>query len=74
LKDSVEEFDGDGGTGFLFDAYEPSALLKAVDRALQTYNQKERWGAAMRNAMSADFSWKRSAEAYIRVFRGETVD
>jgi starch synthase len=74
LRDSVEEFDGDGGTGFLFDAYEPSALLKAVDRAVQTYNQKERWGAAMRNAMSADFSWKRSAEAYIRVFRGETVD
>lgn len=71
LKDSVEEFDGGEGTGFLFEAYEPSALLAAVDRALEAYSHKEQWRRLMQNAMSADFSWKRSAEAYIRVFRGE---
>ena len=71
LKDSVDEFDGGGGTGFLFDTYEPSALLAAVDRALDAYRQKEQWGKLLRNAMCADFSWKRSAEAYIRVFRGD---
>jgi len=74
LKDSVEDFDGQAGTGFLFDAYEPSALLAAVDRALHAYQEKELWRALMRNAMSADFSWKRSAEAYIRVFRGDAID
>ena len=71
LKDSVSEFDGSAGTGFVFEAYEPSALLAAVDRALGAYRQKDAWTALMRNAMAADFSWRRSAEAYVGVFRGD---
>ena len=30
------------GTGFVFDAYEPQALLEAIDRALQAFPRTDR--------------------------------
>ena len=71
LKDSIEEFDPatGSGTGFLFVPYEGRALLAAVDRALSFYPVKEKWTALMRNAMSADFSWDRSARSYLDLYR-----
>ena len=75
LKDSVQEYDpaAHTGTGFVFERYEPAALLAAVDRALACYRQPDHWAAVMRNAMQADFSWTRSAHEYVRVFRGEPL-
>jgi 1,4-alpha-glucan branching enzyme len=66
LKDSVREFDPSTGegTGFLFEPYQGSALLGALDRALSTYARPEQWDRLIRNAMAADFSWPRSAAAY----------
>ena len=66
----IEEFDPatGSGTGFLFVPYEGRALLAAVDRALSFYPVKEKWTALMRNAMSADFSWDRSARSYLDLY------
>jgi starch synthase len=73
LKDSVQEFDPatGAGTGFVFEPYEPAALLAAIDRALSVYRQQGSWGSLMQNAMSADFSWTHSAAEYLRLFRGQ---
>jgi len=73
LKDSVREFDGSSGTGFIFEDYEVSALLAAIDRALTAYPRKDQWRRVMENGMAADFSWTHSAEKYLRVFRGEAT-
>jgi 1,4-alpha-glucan branching enzyme len=75
LKDSVAEFDpADGsGTGFVFEAYEGSALLAAVDRALAAFDCPRYWAALMKNAMSADYSWDHSARAYESVYRNRTT-
>ena len=73
LKDSVQEFDGSVGTGFVFELYEPSALLTAIDRALAAYGRKDQWHRLMQNGMAADFSWTHSAEEYLRVFRGDAA-
>jgi starch synthase len=72
LKDSVDEFHPEHGhgNGFLFDAYEPAPLLAAVTRALSTYSNGGRpWEVLVANAMSADFSWARSAQGYLDVYR-----
>jgi starch synthase len=75
LKDSVKEFDAAActGTGFVFEPYEPAALIAAVDRALSTYARKKDWAVLMQNGMRADFSWTHSAQEYVRVFRGEAA-
>jgi starch synthase len=67
LKDTVEDYndnDNRAGTGFVFERYEPPALLEAIDRALRAYQDKRAWTALRRRAMSVDFSWERSAAAY----------
>ncbi|HEV3334136.1 MAG TPA: glycogen synthase GlgA [Bryobacteraceae bacterium] len=71
LKDSVTEFDpvSGSGTGFVFDAYEGSELLAALDRALGAFGCPKHWAALMRNAMNADYSWEHSAREYEKVYR-----
>ncbi len=71
LKDSVTDFDPAAGTGngFVFEAYERAALLAAVDRALGTFRQKDLWARLIDNAMSADYSWSRSAGEYLDLYR-----
>ncbi|MGB9457324.1 MAG: glycogen synthase GlgA [Bryobacteraceae bacterium] len=70
LKDSIEEFDPAAGTGngFVFDAYDVSELLAALDRALATFRHRLRWAALMRSAMAADYSWGRSARGYLALY------
>ena len=70
LKDSVEEFDTVAGTGvgFVFQRYDAGALLDAVDRALGLFQRKDEWKKLMKNAMTADFSWNRSAREYVQLY------
>jgi starch synthase len=71
LKDTVEDYNAwrSAGTGFVFEAYEPQALLKTIDRALEVFSNKQSWIALQRRAMSMDFSWDRSARAYSRLYQ-----
>jgi starch synthase len=71
LKDTVEDYNAErsAGTGFVFEAYEPQALLKTIDRALEVFSNKQSWIALQRRAMSMDFSWDRSARAYSRLYQ-----
>lgn len=71
LKDSIEEFDlrTGKGTGFLFGPYLGSTFLEALDRALDLYARKPAWKTLMANAMRADFSWDRSARAYLDLYQ-----
>ena len=70
LKDSVEDFDPEQetGTGFVFEPYEPEALMAVVERALRVYGDRKAWTALRRRAMSKDFSWERSANAYSNLY------
>jgi starch synthase len=70
LRDTIEEFDPKTGrgNGFVFDNYEVRDLLEAVDRALALLNRKEEWATLVRNAMAVDFSWDRSARAYLDLY------
>ncbi|HVN88167.1 MAG TPA: glycogen synthase GlgA [Candidatus Binatia bacterium] len=69
LDDTITPFDGRTGTGFKFTDYTPSALLDCIDTALAYYRQPAKWRQLRRNAMAADFSWDRSAEQYVDLYR-----
>jgi starch synthase len=71
LVDTVEPYDeGRGtGTGFRFDTADGTGLLWALDQALAAFGQREAWTALMKRAMARDFSWDRSAEAYVELYR-----
>jgi starch synthase len=71
LADTVTEFDPArrSGTGFVFDAFTPDALLAAVRRAASTFRQPPVWKALVRNAMAEDFSWDASAREYVTLYR-----
>ncbi|NOT35074.1 MAG: glycogen synthase [Candidatus Eisenbacteria bacterium] len=70
LADTVEDFDPAtrAGTGFVFQNYESADMVAALRRAFTVYRQPHLWGQLRANGMSRDFSWRRSAEGYDRLY------
>ena len=70
LADSIHpvEEDPEKGTGFVFDEYDPEAMLAALGRAVGLYGDRRRWRAVMRRGMLQDVSWDRSAAQYEAVY------
>jgi starch synthase len=71
LADTIRDFNplSSKGTGFLFSDYTPSALQDAIKRALCVYTDMDKLSKMIINAMNMDFSWKRSAERYIELYK-----
>jgi starch synthase len=70
LVDTVTPADGNGGgTGFRFDAADGTALIWALDQALTAYKDKKAWKSLQQNGMRLDFSWERSAQAYVDLYK-----
>jgi len=72
LADTIKPWDGQQGNGFLFTEYTPEALFAALQTALKFYRQKKSWQQLVRNGMSADFSWRRSAQQYEQLYQNLT--
>ncbi len=72
LKDSITDC-GDGeGIGFTFKTYNAGDMLNAIHRALGVYRSAEDHAEVRRRAMETDFSWGKSANEYIRMYRALT--
>jgi starch synthase len=69
LADSVEEWDGGAGTGFLFAPHTPEAFAEALGRALDVFADPGSWQRLVANGMSRDFSWEARADEYRRAYR-----
>ncbi|MCS7054163.1 MAG: glycogen synthase GlgA [Ignavibacterium sp.] len=75
LADTVKDWDEenyygfDHGNGFSFYDYSGYALFKSVERAVNTFAHKDVWRKIQLNGMNCDFSWDRSAEKYIELFK-----
>lgn len=67
LADTVEDCDPENakGTGFVFEKFDPQALLITIVRAHESFRNKRDWTKLVERAMSQDFSWKNSARKYI---------
>jgi starch synthase len=70
LRDTVWPVNGrDTGTGFLFQPANAKAFLGSILEALHWFSDKGVWAALQRRAMTADFSWENSAQAYLELYR-----
>ncbi len=68
LMDSISE-DKENRTGFLFHQPERGAFLGALEQSFQQYHEPTEWSKIQKRAMQKDFSWKKSAEEYLKVYR-----
>ena len=72
LADTVEQYDektGEG-TGFMFDDLTPDSVFDTCGWAVYAYyNKKEHIAEMRKRGMKKDFSWKKSAEQYVAVYK-----
>jgi len=71
LADTIveyEPFTGEG-TGFLFNSYSATSLVKKIKEVNDLFKDKNQWQKLLNNAMSEDFSWARSAKQYLSLYR-----
>ena len=72
LKDTVAAYNPETGTGtgFSFTNYNAHDMLHVIELALQVYKAKpQAWRKLAESAMLVDFSWNKSAQAYLDIYR-----
>jgi len=74
LADSVRDaspanIEAGTATGFVMPEYTEKSLCEQVNRALTLYKDRAMWYRLVQTAMTRPFSWKRSAEKYLSVYR-----
>lgn len=71
LADTVQDYDARSGkgNGFAFSEYNSMALFNAIQRALETYKDRDAWGRLQRQGMAEDHSWAASARHYEKLYR-----
>lgn len=62
------------GTGFKFYRYTPEAFLTVVRSALELMQDDTAWSRLLKQAMLQDFSWSRSARAYLEVYESALAE
>ena len=71
LNDTVFQYDSntEAGNGFKFKSATSGELLRSIKQAVALYKDKTEWKKLISNGMKEDFSWKKSAEKYIEIYR-----
>lgn len=70
LRDTVKDFriNPDHGTGFVFPRFEVEDFGAAVSAAVQLYRRPATLQTVLNRAMNQEFSWSRSAQAYLQLY------
>ncbi len=69
LRDSVKDNGNGDGNGFTFRTYNAHDMLNACERAKTCYDNPEEWKSLVHRAMTSDYSWNTSADAYIGLYK-----
>jgi len=70
LKDSIKDFGcEEGGNGYTFANYNADDLLYLINRAIKDYKDKKGWKKKMEIVMSTDFTWAKSAQKYVDLYK-----
>jgi starch synthase len=70
VVDASEQNRKDGSaTGFKFQATTPLALEQTLDTVIDLFQRPRIWRKMMITAMAQDYSWDKSAEMYLALYR-----
>lgn len=69
LYDSIIPYGEEGSNGFRFNNYNAHELLFTVKAALEVYKNKDEWALLRKRAINSDFTWHKSAEKYIEIYK-----
>ena len=69
LKDTVIDISEEDGYGITFQKFSLKAAHRAVERALNLYDNKKKYHDLRRKVMNLDFSWDVSARKYVTMYR-----
>lgn len=71
LADTVRDYaEADGkGNGFAFRTFTVDAMMDALKRALELYENHDAWRELQMRGMNEDHSWERSAKLYEELYR-----
>ena len=69
LEDTVTGYPLDNSNGFKFWGYDGHCMLDAIKTAEWVYKDKYVLNAMRKSAMEADFSWKKSSETYLNLYK-----
>jgi starch synthase len=71
LADTVIDYneDKEQATGFSFEEYTYKDLLYAFARTMIVYQRSDEWDKLILNDMNSDFSWRKSVQEYIKIYK-----
>ena len=72
LKDTVRPLSAENPNGFTFTYYSTDDMNRAIDEAMNTWLDKDKWQELMQRDMTEDLSWSKSAKEYIKIYNSLT--
>ncbi|MGN8226890.1 glycogen synthase [Gracilimonas sp. BCB1] len=69
LKDTVTDISKKEGYGITFDEFSLEAASEAIGRAVNLYVDSSQHSEVLSRIMKLDFSWKRSAQEYMKMYK-----
>ncbi|MCX7905857.1 MAG: glycogen synthase, partial [Elusimicrobiales bacterium] len=71
LKDTIFYYPDNlaSSNGFVIGEPTPYNLKSILGHIISIYNERELWNTLIKNAMNRDFSWNKSIEQYIKLFK-----
>jgi starch synthase len=69
LKDTVVDISEENGYGITFDDFSLEAASNAITRAVELYIDSKQYSEVLSRVMKLDFSWKRSAQEYLKMYK-----
>lgn len=69
LADTVTGYPASNATGFFVKTLTENGIVEALETALKVYADKPAWAKLIKNAMTVDNSWDKSAQEYIELYK-----
>lgn len=71
LIDTITDYTSDKkrGNGFVFQNFSIASLVDSLKRALNVYEDKEKWNKLVKRAMNKRFSWDKSSAEYVDYYK-----
>jgi len=69
LEDSVVGHPYENANGFKFFDYDSTNMINGIKYAIGVFNDSKEWKKLTKSAMNYDYSWTKSAEKYLEVYK-----